>query len=363
MFDRIQTINQVIGNNNIIINGDVNAEIGVLSKIANQLLSTELDKLTAEAREYMNAAVNECVQTIKKRIVEAKIESKLFEFSKPSTQFAYYSTLKGFAISETIEQREFLVDTFIERILSSWDSSEKMILDSAIDILPKLTPQALSTVGLLQLRHQLTNASIGVELNQYFASLTPFAEKMAQLNSVDIEYLRQERVILPLSGLQTSLSLEKYMLNQYDLFFRHPLPEGVYEDYCKMHPEAHEAVSGDQLGACMMWIDATNNNVSSFCCGTSRILKNRLKEGHQDYIIPHVEALMSMMPPFTDQEIKKYFITLSPSWEHLFKLFSSDIFVSHVLSITGNYIGGKVLAKVSHGRSLSLADYNQRLSL
>lgn len=363
MFDRIQNINKVVGDNNIIINGDVTVVNEVLSKVANQLLRSELNKLTAEAREVMNAAVNECVQTIMNRLMEAKIESKFFEFAKPSTQFAFYSTLKGFTISETIEQRDLLVDVFIERIQSNWDSSEKMILDSALDILPKLSPQTLSTVGLLQLRHQLTNASIGFMLDQYFASLTPLAERMAQLNSLDIEYLKQERLILSLPGLQTSVSLEKYMLNQYDLFFRHPLPEGVYEEYCRKYPEALEAVSDGHIRACMMWIDAMHNNVTSFCCSNTRILTDRLKERHQEYIIPHVEALKQMMVPFTEDEVRTYFINLSPSWDRLFKLFSSDSFTMYTLSITGNYIGGKVLAKASHGRPLSLTDYNQRLTL
>lgn len=363
MFDRIQNINKVIGDNNFIINGDVTVDNDVLSKVANQLLRTELDKLTAEAREMMNAAVNDCIQSVMKQIMDKKIESKLSEFSIPSTQFAFYLTLKGFSISETIEQRDILVDAFIDRIQTNWDSSEKMILDSALEILPKLSPQTLSTVGLLQLRHQLTNASIGFMLDQYFASLTPLAERMAQLKSLDIEYLKQERLILPLPGLQTSVSLERYMLNQYDLFFRHPLPEGAYEEYCRKYPEAHEAVTDGHIRACMMWIDATNNNVTSFCCSNTRILTDQLKERHQEYIIPHVEALKQMMAPFTEDEVRNYFINLSPSWDRLFKLFSSESITMYTLSITGNYIGGKVLAKASHGRPLSLTDYNQRLSL
>lgn len=363
MFDRIQNINKVIGDNNIIINGDVSLDNEVLSKVANQLLRTELDKLTAEARETMNAAVNDCIKSVMKRIVDNKIESKLSEFCNPSTQFAFYSTLKGFTISETIEQREIIVDAFIDRIQSNWDSSEKMILDSALEILPKLSPKTLSTVGLLQLRHQLTNASIGFMLDQYFSSLTPLAVRMAQLKSLDIEFLKQERLILPLPGLQASVSLEKYMLKQYDLFFRHPLPEGVYEEYCRKYPEAHEAVSDGHMRACMMWIDATHNNVTSFCCSNTGILIDQLKKRQQEYIIPHVETLKQMMAPFTEDEVRAYFINLSPSWDQLFKLFSSESFTMYTLSIAGNYIGGKVLAKASHGRPLSLADYNQRLSL
>lgn len=363
MFIRIQNIKAVNGDNNMIINGDVTVNDEVLAKVAEQLLNTELKQLTLEARQKMQIAVNDCVQAVMKRMVDNNLQSKLIEFSSPSTQFAFYSTLKGFAISETVEQREFLVDALIERIESNWDSTEKMILDSVLEILPKLSPQALSTIGLLQLRHQIVHTSIGFMLNNYFESLTPLAERMAQIDSLDFEYLKQERLILPLPGLQAAASLEKFLLLRYDLFFRHPLPEGVYDEYCKEHPEAHESVSNDLKGACMMWMDGTRNNVTSFCCCNTGILLRQLRERGQEYIIPHVETLKQMMQPYTEKEVRGYFVNISPSWERLFDLFSSESFTKYVLSITGNYIGGKVLSKATHGKPLSLTEYQKNTLL
>lgn len=363
MFDRIQNINAIVGDNAVVINGNVTINNEALSKVAYQLLKSELDILTVEAKEQMQTRVNECVKSVLEQMVSKKLESTLSDFSMPSTQFAFYSVLKGFSAVETIEQREMLVDAFIERIQTQWDSSEKMIIDSAIEVLPKLSPQTLSTIGLLQIRHQLTNAPIGFMLHQYFASLTPLAEKMALVDFLDIEYLKQERLILPLPGSQIAVSLEQYLLSQYDLFFRHPLREGIYEDYCRVHPEAHESVTDKPTRACMMCIDATRNNETSFCCANSKFLKKTLLERHQEYIIPHVEELMRMMPPFTEEEVRRYFLNLSPSWERLFELFSSDSFKLYTLSITGNYIGGKVLAKACNGKPLALADYKQVASL
>lgn len=363
MFIRIQNIKAVNGDNNMIINGDVTVNDEVLAKVAEQLLRTELKQLTLEARQKMQIAVNDCVQAVMKRMVDNNLQSKLIEFSSPSTQFAFYSTLKGFTISETVEQREFLVDALIERIESNWDSTEKMILDSVLEILPKLSPQTLSSIGLLQLRHQLVYVSIGFMLNNYFESLTPLAERMAQINSLDFEYLKQERLILPLPGLQAAASLEKLLLSRYDLFFRHPLPDGVYDEYCKKHPEAHESVSNDFEGACMMCMDGTRNNVTSFCCCNTGILLRQLRERGQEYIIPHVETLKQMMQPYTEKEVRDYFVNISPSWERLFDLFSSESFTKYVLSITGKYIGGKVLSKTTHGKALSLTEYQKHTLL
>ena len=83
MFERIQVIKEVNGNNNIIINGDVTADNEVLTKVANHLLSAELSKLTTEAKEKMDAAIKECAQTIMKRISCEHLQSKLAEFSNP----------------------------------------------------------------------------------------------------------------------------------------------------------------------------------------------------------------------------------------------------------------------------------------
>ena len=361
MFERIQVIKEVNGNNNIIINGNVTADNEVLTKVANHLLSAELSKLTTEAKEKMNVAIKECAQTIMKRISCDQLQSKLAEFSNPSTQFAFYSALKGYSISETAEQREMLVDTFIDRIMTNWDSTEKMILDSALDVLPKLSPQTLSTIGLLQLRHQMVNAQFGFMLNHFFCSLTPLAEEMSKFNTIDVEYLKQEKIILPLTGIQEIVSLEKYMLAHYDLFFRNPLQKGIYENYCKEYPEAHESVTNEPAGTCMMWIDREHNNATSFCCVNSNVFYDQLKHRHQEYIIPHVEALKQMMPAYTEEEVRRYFIKISPSWEQIFHLFSSEVFTRNVLSITGKYIGGKVLAKVSNGTALSLKDYKNRI--
>lgn len=359
MFDRIQNIQKVIGDNNVIINGDITVDYEVLPKVAHQLLSAELNVLTLEAKEQMLTWVNECVQSVLEQMISRNIESKFSEFSKPSTQFAFYTTLKGYSSAETIEQRDLLVDAFIERVLTSWDSSEKMILDSALEMLPKLTPQTLSTIGLLQIRHQLTNAPVSFMLHQYFSNLTPLVEKMSEVNTLDLEYLKQERLILPLPSLKMSVSLEQFLLSQYDLFFRHPLKKNVYDDYCRMHPEAHEAVTDEPMRACMMWTDGTRDNETSFCCANSGLLIETLKKRRQAYIIPHVQELKRMMPLFNEEEVRNYFVNLSPLWERLFRLFSSENFRSYALSITGSYIGGKILAKACHGKPLALADYKR----
>jgi len=45
---------------------------------------------------------------------------------------------------------------------------------------------------------------------------------------------------LRLSSFNKTASLEGTLLKQYDLFFRHPLKGGVFEQYCKIHPQVHE---------------------------------------------------------------------------------------------------------------------------
>ena len=110
-----------------------------------------------------------------------------------------------------------------------------------------------------------------------------------------------------------------------------------------------------------MWCDGTKNNQTAFCCPNSRLLKKTLMERHQEYIIPHVDELMKMMPAYTEDEVRAYFFSLTPAWERLFKMFSSDELTKSTLSITGNYIGGKILAKACHGTPLALSNYNNKM--
>lgn len=359
MFDRIQNIGPVTGSNNLIINGNLVVNNEILSTIAAHLLRPEIEQLSREAGQVMQRDINECVQKILDQVLEKKLEEKLTEFSRPSTQWALYTTLKGYTISETLEQREMMVDSMIDRLQQEWNSTERLIVDSALEILPKLTPSTLSTLGLLQLRHQLFITPIGVMLDQHFKNLTPLAEQMAGIGVLELEFLKQEKLILPLGGIRTALTLEQNLLSNYDLFFRKPLAPGVYDDYCRQHPEARHAVTDTPIKACMMWYDGTKNNETGFCCPNSQLLKKTLVERHQEYLIPHVDALMGMMPAFTEEDVRAYFVNLTPAWERLFKLFSIEELTRNSLSITGNYIGGKILAKATYGKPLPLSNYNR----
>ena len=150
----------------------------------------------------------------------------------------------------------------------------------------------------------------------------PLVEKMAGIGVLETEYLKQEKLILPFPGLKKAASFEENMLQTYDLFFRKPLPAGVYEDYCKDHPEAHEAVTDEPMRSCMKWVNGAGNNETAFCSPNSKLLKKNLQKRGQDYIIPPVETLMGMMPPFTEEEVRAYFLHISPVWARLFELFS-----------------------------------------
>lgn len=351
----------VNGSNNLIINGDVVANENILVRIAAIQLRRDYELLSQEARAEMKAYVDECIQKVLEQVTKKKLEEKLTEFARPSTQWVFYSTWKGYTQSETQEQRDMMVDSMIDWLQENWNSTERMIIDAALEILPKLTPATLSTLGLLQLRHQMAVAPIGVMIDQFFKSLTPLAEQMEGIGVLETEYLKQEKLILPIPGLGAAVSFEQYMLTNYDLFFRKPLAAGVFDDYCKEHPEAHEAVTDQPIAACMMWRDSTKNNQTAFCCPNSRLLKKTLVQRHQEYLIPHVDALMDMMPAFTEQELRAYFYNLTPAWTRLFQLFSSEELTRYTLSISGKYLGGKILAKVNHGKPLPLSNYNKEV--
>lgn len=62
MFDRIQNIGSVVGNNNLIINGNVVVNDEILPTIAAHLLRPEFEQLSQEAQNVMKKDIDECVQ-------------------------------------------------------------------------------------------------------------------------------------------------------------------------------------------------------------------------------------------------------------------------------------------------------------
>ena len=86
MFDRIQRIGPIIGSNNLIINGDLVANGDILATIATQLLRQDFVRMSQEAREEMQACVNECVQKVLEQVQEKKLEEKLTEFARPAVR-------------------------------------------------------------------------------------------------------------------------------------------------------------------------------------------------------------------------------------------------------------------------------------
>lgn len=360
MFERIQIVKDVRGDNNLVINGDLICNEQTLGSFAKVLLEKEIDRLTTEAKQAMRESMYECVQRITEKMVENHLQEIIKDFSTPAVQYAYYTTLKGYSMSETYEQREFIVDAFIDRIQKGWNSTEKMILNEVLEIMPSLTPQTLAFLGLFQLRHQAN--PLALVLNQYFNDLTKLVEQVDSVHDIDIEYLKQKRILLPVVGIKHIASLEETLLSQYDLFFRHTISACEYEDYCNKNPEARHAVNLIGPSVCMMYaLDETRENLN-FISANSSHLKNKLLESNLDFMISHVDNLMHRMPAFTKEELRNYFIKLSPNWERVFQLFESESFNTYYLSIVGFYIGGKILAKVCHRKDmLSISDYKKTI--
>ncbi len=69
MFERIQYVGKIIGNNNLIINGDVIDNGKILSTVATHVMRQDLEQVSQEAREEMKACVNECTQKVAVEVV------------------------------------------------------------------------------------------------------------------------------------------------------------------------------------------------------------------------------------------------------------------------------------------------------
>lgn len=129
-------------------------------------------------------------------IVRKKIEETLKE---PAMQEVLFKAQKGYAFSNNEEHLEILTNMLIDRGQISNRSNKQMLIDDAIEVLPKLTQEHLDILSFyLDFVSLLPNIKFKEELD---VEVDRLVNKFEKIYPVDINYLKY---------LQHKMCLEKY---------------------------------------------------------------------------------------------------------------------------------------------------------
>lgn len=357
-WDMLENNKQEIANiNNSLVqqaNGDIN-NYGLgyndVKEICRDVIRQELAIVTKEATNTLNQEISAFENQFIDRLEKLENPHVVDKLKTPKLQFVLHDTMKEFAKTDNLDTKEELVELLIERLKINEHSTEQILIDDAIKIIPKLSLAASYFLGALTQR-KVTSQGYAFIVNNSLKTQAALYEHLDELTNLDIEYLKQINCCLSITGLRHYIGIIEAMKVQYDLLFRRAISREEYEDRIHSNPNI-PGVKGYQI----MYIDGTRNEECKLLYSSKDFLIKELEEDGKMHYLPIFEELINTIPPLNDSEIKQYLISLDRNWDKAFKILDREDIQNIDLTPIGTYIGRRIVEKVLKKKTLPLNDF------
>ena len=135
---------------NIQVNGNLTCGITYAEarQIALDVFHANCQKLMSEAVKTSEIRVNEIVDEFIKRLFEEQPELS-YRLQDPSIQYSTFSVIKNYVKTGDVDLKERLLQLLIQRMGAKDRSLEQIVLDEAIEILPKFTQDIINILTLV----------------------------------------------------------------------------------------------------------------------------------------------------------------------------------------------------------------------
>ncbi|MCY8850833.1 LPO_1073/Vpar_1526 family protein [Bacillus inaquosorum] len=227
-----KNIRQQGGNHSTNVQGEtVHIHSGITiadaKEIANDVFEKNMYKLTSIAETTAKERADFLVSNMLSKIYQEAEKEKLIEkFSDPDIQYILYTSQKSFARSGDRDLGEVLSNLFIERLKSGEGDFKKLIMNEAIEIVPRLTNKQIE---ILTLNYTITQmkfnglSSLDDYRNMFYEIINPFIplEVPAANDCVHLDFCRVAKLDM---GYRTSVS--ECTQNTYPEIFPQGLSEG-----------------------------------------------------------------------------------------------------------------------------------------
>lgn len=342
-------VNQAGGNITINNNG---VQLADIIPLVDRLVESKIQSYVAQGQ----LKVEERKETFGKRltrVIGAKAQDKLDKFNEPSIQHSTRRAALGYIKSGDDEQGEDLIDLLIERINSEEMSTEQNLIDKAIEVLPTLSKNSLKLLILLAYR-DLSFQGVRPKYTEWLNSINPILDGIENISTLDIAYLQQSECTLGLTNLFPHDAYEKEVLEKEDLFYRHNITGGQYDEYLRIFEltESGDGIIGyrskDELIAINSIImPYPKERYAQVQLCSTQSLEQVLSNTAYDNIRDKVRKAIKLGPPFSAAEVKAWLINYNPLWEIALKLLDRGDVISLRPSLLGYYIASRKLSKLS----------------
>lgn len=326
--------------------GDINFN-GITAETAMEIckyvVKAELAVYTQNARVEAEKRLSDISEKTIGRITSLK-EDLLHRFKEPAIQMALNETFKNYIASGDEELGENLTDLLIERLNVQERTTEQSIIDEARNIIPKLSSNTVSLLAILVFS-KLIFPYTRKQYDDLLLKLVPLVERLKNINSLDIAHLKQVGCGYGISAFHVTETLEKHLLSDYDLFFRHDISldglNGVFQKYQQLMN-----VSQPTNLSYIMSMFAIGAQNLSFKITNTKTVTEAFHQAGKDQLIPMFEELKNIAIPFTEDEVRNYHIQKDTRWQYAFDVFKKNQIATFQLNPVGVYIGIRQLTKI-----------------
>lgn len=326
-------INQAGGNITVTnINGVSAVEV---VQICNDVMRTQMSIYTQQAIMSAQNRLNSFCDKFTARLstIEDEISKQLKE---PSIQIALHESIKGSIDGNNEELTDELIDLMIERMSITERCSKQFIIDSARQVLPKLTQ---SHIALLALK-VFTNLRLGCDSELLTEILFKRLEKLlancTTISDLDIEYLNQVGCFGNPKMLISQTSIEGKLISAYDLFFRNNCDITDLNRIISTHSYSSKAIN------LVFSILNLKNEKLSFKVTRSDIVEPQIKKEGED-VNDFYQNVINTLTPLSEKETKIYLTSNNPKWSEVIDILTNC--KAAFLSPLGTYLGTRTLSK------------------
>lgn len=339
---KIEGVNQsniIQAKGDITFNG-ISAETAM--EICKYVVKSELAVYTQDARVEAEKRLSDISEKTIDQITSLK-EDLLHRFKEPAIQMALNETFKNYIASGNEELGENLVDLLIERLNAQEKTSEQSIIDEARNIIPKLSSNTISLLAILVFSKLIFPLN-RKQFNELLLKLSPLVERIGNISSLDIAHLKQVGCGYGISAFHVVEPLEKYLLSNYDLFFRHNISIDELNDVFQKYPHLMNASMPTNLSY-VMGLFTVEGQSLSFNVPNTRTVTEALDKAKSE-LIPLFNSLKDKAPQYTEDEVRDYVINIDGRWKYTFDSFKKNQITTFQLHPVGVYIGCRQLTRI-----------------
>lgn len=343
----------------VIINSGL--QVSDVVPIVKAMVQSELALYQQQAENTAQKRFEVFAQSLESAIAD-KVADKVGRFNEPAMQFAAREAAIGYIKTGEFSDREALIDLLIERVKEKEHSSNQMLIDEAIKILPKLSKESLATLTLLAYRNLLLTQGVVQTLEKWFKSICPILELLPTITKLDIACLSQADCVTGIVGLGSNSNWSKSLLKNYDVYFRHEISiedaallrdklglrcEGNSISFDNLSDNPYHIVSIIQLFSVD---DVSTIKLRGINTSTYEKLFNKIG---QHELLEEVKNVIKRTQPFTEQEVISKLDSIHPNWSKAIQLFNEHPLDGYQLKPVGMYIGSRQLSKLC-GHEISM---------